>query len=415
MDYLDLDLNLSDEDLALKEAANKFAREVMRPAARELDRMTPEEVIADGSPTWDFLRQAYELGYHTILIPESYGGMDLTSLQQLIIFEELSWGSAGLAVQLAVASFPAFVASMVPEDEIIDNIIIPYCECRDGSIRGCWGITEPDHGSDTLVPGYPSFHDPGIPANCRARLDGDEWVISGQKSSWVSGGTIGTHCALYCQVDPSLGHAGGGIFVVPLDLPGVSKGKPLDKLGQRDLNQGEIFFDDVRIPASYLVAGPEAYEAMLEITLSSTTCLMGGLGAGIARAAFEESLAYAKERVQGGRKLIEYPNVRMKLFHMLRRVEAARQVTRAAYIYNQNTSTPAEEYSVFAKIQGTEAAYKNTHEAVQLFGGNGLAKEYLIEKLFRDARASLIEDGSNETLAIAAGHKIIETYPRFRD
>ena len=87
-------------------------------------------------------------------------------------------------------------------------------------------------------------------------------------------------------------------------------------------------------------------------------------------------------------------------------------MSRASYQYNQNTSTPAEEYSVMAKIQGTEAAFQNTHEAIQLFGGNGMAKEYLIEKLFRDARATLIEDGSNQTLAIAAGHKIIETYPR---
>jgi alkylation response protein AidB-like acyl-CoA dehydrogenase len=302
---------------------------------------------------------------------------------------------------------------MVPEDEIVENIIVPYCECRDGSIRGCWGITEPDHGSDTLVPGYPSFRDPEIRANCRVVLDGDEWVLNGQKSSWVSGGTIATHCALYCQVDPSMGHSGGGIFVVPLDLPGVSKGKPLNKLGQRDLNQGEIFFDNVRFPKSYLVAGPDAYEAMLEITLSATTALMGALGTGIARAAFEESLGYAKERVQGGRPLIEYTHIRMALFHMLRRVETSRLITRAAYVYNQNTSTPAEEYSVMAKIQGTEAGFKNTHEAIQIFGGNGMAKEYLIEKLFRDARATLIEDGSNQTLAIAGGHKIIETYPRY--
>ena len=184
-------------------------------------------------------------------------------------------------------------------------------------------------------------------------------------------------------------------------------------MGQRELNQGEIFFDEVRIPASYLIAGPEAYEAMLEISLSTSTCVMGALGTGIARAAFEETMAYARQRVQGGKPLVEYTHTRMRLFHMLRRVEAARQLTRAAYVYNQNTSTPAEEYSNFAKIQGTEAAFHNTHEAIQTFGGYGLTKEYLIEKLFRDARTSMIEDGSNDTLALAAGHKIMETYPRF--
>jgi alkylation response protein AidB-like acyl-CoA dehydrogenase len=413
MDFLELDLNLTDDDIALKKAAHKFAKEVMRPIAKELDDMTPEQVIAPDSPFWDFMRKAYELGYHAILIPSSYGGMDLTSLQQLIIFEELCWGSSGLAVQLAVASFPAFVASMLPEDDLVENIIVPYCECRDGSIRGCWGITEPDHGSDTLVPGYPSYRDPAIKANCVVTFDGDECVINGQKSSWVSGGTIATHCALYCQADPSMGHAGGALLVVPLDLPGVSKGKPLNKLGQRDLNQGEIFFDNVRVPKSYMVAGPEAYEAMVEITLSATTALMGALGTGIARAAFEEALSYAKGRVQGGKPLIEYTHIKMRLFHMLKRVETSRLISRAAYIYNQNTSTPVEEYSVMAKIHGTQAAFQNTHEAIQIFGGNGMAKEYLIEKLFRDARSTLIEDGSNDTLAIAAGHKIIETYPRY--
>ena len=199
-------------------------------------------------------------------------------------------GQCRASVLLAVAAFPAFVASMVPEDELIDKIIVPFCECTDASIRGCWGITEPDHGSDTLLPGYPSFCDPTIGANCRITSDGDSWIVNGQKSSWVSGGTIATHCALYCQVDPTAGHAGGGIFVVPLDLPGVSKGKPLNKLGQRDLNQGEIFFDNVRIPKSFMIAPPEAYESMLEITLSTTTALMGVLGAGIARAAFDEAL-----------------------------------------------------------------------------------------------------------------------------
>jgi alkylation response protein AidB-like acyl-CoA dehydrogenase len=102
----------------------------------------------------------------------------------------------------------------------------------------------------------------------------------------------------------------------------------------------------------------------------------------------------------------------MMLFNMLQRVEMARAMTRAAYLYNQNTSTPAEEYSIMAKIAGTEAACANTHDALMIFGGNGLSKEYLIEKLYRDARSTVIEDGSNHTLAIAAGHKIISTYPR---
>ena len=412
MDYLDLDLDLTEEDNELKRAAHRFAKEVMRPIAKKLDEMTPEQVIAEDSPFWEFMRKAYELGYHTILIPESYGGMNLTPKQQAIIYEELAWGSVGLTVAIGVASFPSFGASMVAEDTLIEKIIEPFCACRDASIVGCWGITEPDHGSDTVVPFYPSFRDPNIKAQCRAKLDGDEYVINGQKSAWVSCGTISTHCALFCQMDPSMGHAGGAIFAMPLDLSGVSKGAPLNKIGQRDLNQGEIFFDNVRVPKDYLIAGPESYEALLEIALSASTAFMGIFGSGIARAAFEEALEYAKNRVQGGKALVEYPNIQAKLFHMFTKVETARRFSRAAYIFNQNTSTPAEEYSNMAKVYGTQAAFDVCNDAIQIFGANGLTKEYLIEKLFRDARAMLIEDGSNDTLAIAAGHKLIHTYPR---
>jgi alkylation response protein AidB-like acyl-CoA dehydrogenase len=412
MNYLDLDLELTEEDIELKKATHRFAKEVMRPIAKKLDEMTPEEVIAKDSPFWDFMRKAYELGYHTILIPEPYGGMDLTSKQQAIIYEELAWGSVGLTVAIGVAAFPSFGASLVAEESLIEKIIEPFCACKDASIIGCWGITEPDHGSDTVLPFHPVFHDPNIKAQCRAKLDGDEYVISGQKSAWVSCGTVSTHCALFCQMDQSMGMAGGAIFAIPLDLPGVSKGAPLNKLGQRDLNQGEIFFDNVRVSKEYLIVGPEAYEAMLDITLSTTTAMMGIFAAGIARAALDETLEYARNRVQGGKKLIEYPNVQQKIFHMFSKVETTRLMARAAYIYNQNTSTPAEEYSNVAKVYGCQSAFEVCNDAIQIFGGNGLTKEYLIEKLFRDARAMLIEDGSNDTLAIGGGHKVIETYPR---
>jgi alkylation response protein AidB-like acyl-CoA dehydrogenase len=126
----------------------------------------------------------------------------------------------------------------------------------------------------------------------------------------------------------------------------------------------------------------------------------------------DETLEYAKNRVQGGKKLIDYPNVQQKLFHIFSKVETTRLMARAAYIYNQNTTTPAEEYSNVAKVYGCQSAFDVCNDAIQIFGGNGLTKEYLIEKLFRDSRAMLIEDGSNDTLAIGGGHKLIHTYPR---
>ncbi len=412
MQYVELDLGLSDEDLALKASANAFARDVMRPVSRQLDRMSPDEAIAPESPFWDFLRQAYELGYHKLPFPEAVGGPGLAPRQIQTIMEELAWGSFGLTLSLNT-SLDAAVA-MAGTEEHIEQFTIPYCECTDGSYIGCWAITEPGHGSDTVMPGYPTFRDPEIRADCKARLEGDEWVIKGQKSAWVSGGTIANRILLMCQIDESLGHAGSGMFVFTLDRPGVTKGKALDKIGARDLNQGEIFFDDVRVPREALVVGPDGYEAALEAHLSMTLPMVGTWSTGLARAAFEEALSYARERRQGGRPLAEHPTVQLKLFDMFRKVEASRQLCRAAFVYNW--SSPPErrliEYSMAAKTYATQAALEVTSDAIQIFGGIGLSRECVVEKLFRDARSTLICDGSNDILSLAGGHKVAGGYPR---
>jgi alkylation response protein AidB-like acyl-CoA dehydrogenase len=415
MDYFDVNLDLSDEDLALKAAAHKFAKEVMRPAAKELDQMTPEEAIAENSPLWSFLRQAYELGYHKMLLPDHVGGLALNPLQTNIVMEELGWGSFGLACQLAVSSFVALGAMYSNDEELIEQFTIPFCECTDGSIRGCWGGTEPDRGSDLLAMGEPIYYDPKVRCNCMAKREGDEWVINGQKAAWVSGGTISTHCMLHVQTDPSKGMAGFGVCLVPMDLPGVSKGKPLDKMGQRDLNQGELFFDDVRIPAKNMFVDPDFHEGIMEMLLTNANVWMSSWATGLARAAFEEAFSYCKERVQGGRLLMEHYSIKQRVFGMFARVETSRAIARAAANLNFNISPGFPEYSMTAKTTATENCLQNAHDAIQLLGGNGLTKEYLAEKLYRDARASLIEDGNNEILARHGGHKLFEYYPRNRD
>jgi alkylation response protein AidB-like acyl-CoA dehydrogenase len=411
MDYLDLNMNLSEEEIALKKETNKFAREVIRPLSIQLDRMTPDEAIAPESPFWDFMRKAYELGFHKITMPEEFGGAGLTPLQQALVMEELAWGSFGLTLGLNAGAH-ARAPLVFDNKDLIKEFTIPYCECTDGSNIGCWAITEPDHGSDTILIGCPSFRDPKITSQCQGRQDGDEWVIEGQKAAWVSGGTIANYCLLMCQIDPSMGHAGGGIFVLPLNLPGVTKGNPLDKIGTRDLNQGEIFFDEVRIPKKYMLAGPEQYENALEGYLCRTTTMVAVYSTGLARAGFEEALAYARKRVQGGKPLIEHPTVQRKLFDMFVKVESSRHLSRAAFVYNRTSKKPVLEYGIAAKTYATQSALEVTSDAVQIFGGIGISKDYLVEKLFRDARATLICDGSNDILEIAGGNIVALTYPR---
>ncbi len=412
MDYFDLNLELSKEDISIKMAAREFARKVMRPISLELDKMSAEEVVAKGSPFWDFMKKAYELDFHKVLIPEYYGGEGLSPLQIHLMYEEFSWASFGLAVELYVTAMPFVYTCMNGDEELIDTFVRPFCECRDGSITGCWAITEPEHGSDHAAVAEKFFTSEDCVGNVQARLDGDEWVISGQKSAWVSGATVATHAILHAQLDPSKGFAGNGVFILPLDKKGVSRGKPLEKIGQRDLNQGELYFDNVRIPKEWMMVAPDFYIPIFDLILSYPNMCMATWATGLARAAYEECLKYTKQRVQGGKLLKDHYAMRQRIFKLFSRTESNRLISRAVMEANFNISPPNVEYAIMAKTLCTENAFQNAHEAIQIWGGNGLTKEYVLEKLFRDARAALIEDGNNEALEAHGGHVIYETYPR---
>jgi alkylation response protein AidB-like acyl-CoA dehydrogenase len=177
----------------------------------------------------------------------------------------------------------------------------------------------------------------------------------------------------------------------------------LDKIGQRPLNQGEIFFDDVKIPKSWMIfPDPAVLASFREASLAQVNGGMGIVFAGLAKAAFDEALKYSKERIQGGKPIFEHQNIKLKLFNMFTMVESTRALTRRMALYNAANFPPSGPHAVAAKVLATESAFKVASEAIQIFGGNGLSKEYPVEKMFRDARASMIEDGVNETLALAA-------------
>jgi len=403
--------DLTDEQVALKENIHKFCRDVLRPASLELDKIAdPEDVIKKGSILWKTMKQAYELGYHASTIAEEYGGLGFGALETHILLEEMGWASSDFAIAIAVTSFPFATAANSMDDEIIKELVKPFVEDTEAKYVGCWAITEPEHGSDTLMVGTEEFADADIMCQTTAKLDGDEWVINGQKASWVSNGIIATHALTYLTIDPSLGMNGGGVAIIPLDLPGVSKGRSLDKIGQRALNQGEIIFEDVRIPQKYMLVGPEMYPMAMHMTLAGANGAMGAIFTGCARAAFEEALDYCKERKQGGKPIIEHQWIQQKLFEMFMKVESARALSRMAMIYNSETLPPAVELSISSKIHCTKTAFEVANDAVQLFGGYGLSKEYTIEKIFRDARASLVEDGCNEVLALAGAAAVIGKY-----
>jgi alkylation response protein AidB-like acyl-CoA dehydrogenase len=401
MPLVDIESNLTDQERMLQETAHKFAEDVMRPVGRQLDRLSdPADVIRKDSPLWDAMKQHRELGLE-FLDDEEAG---LTPLERArvraIIAEEMGWGDAGLAISFGVAGFHRMFARLSGRASLIER----YCNAERPEI-GCWAVTEPDHGSDSLAVSEPSFSDPKLRANCIARQDGDHFVIKGQKAAWVSNGSIATVATLFCTMDPSQGFKGGAICLVPLNLPGVSRGKPLDKIGQRALNQGEIFFDDVRVPADHLVIGKEAYSFAVESVLAMANASMGTIFVGLGRAALEHAVAYAHERVQGGVPIIQHQSVKARLFKMFAQVEAARALARRVMIYN-TTNPPLVQYSIASKVFSTNTAFEVASGALQIFGGNGLSREYPIEKLLRDGRASMIEDGCNDLLSLVGASKL---------
>jgi len=317
-----------------------------------------------------------------------------------ITSEEMGWGDSGLAISLGVANFHKTFAMMSGRPALIDRFV------RGGQDEiGCWAVTEPDHGSDSLTFTEPHFSDSAIRANCIATRDGDDYIIRGQKSGWVSNGTMATVAALFCTIDPSQGFKGGGVAVVPLDLPGVSRGKPTNKLGQRALNQGEIFFDEVRIPAEYMVVGSDAYGAVVEQILTGANASMGTIFVGVGRAALEHAVEYAKTRVQGGVPIIQHQSVKARLFKMFVQVEAARSLSRRVAHYNA-TNPPLIQYSIASKVNSTNTAFEVASQAIQIFGGNGLTRDFPVEKLMRDARASMIEDGCNDLLSLVGASRL---------
>ncbi len=398
-----LDTGLSAEDREVVALAHRFAAEALRPAGEQLDKLAdPSEVIAPGSLLWEVLDKYEKTGLGDLFTLGASAGDDAVARARLsaAVNEELCWGDVGLAISCGMTRFATPWIQMSGNRELIAK----YCAPGVRTI-GCWALTEPDHGSDTVGFTFDSFRDPAIKANCVARRDGDGYVISGQKSGWVSMGSIADVIALFCTVDPGRGHSGGAVFVVPSDLPGVERPKPTNKLGQRPLNQGEIFFNDVRVPADFMVIGPEAYPMALEGMLTQGNVGMAGMFVGVARAAYELALDYARQRVQGGRPIIEHQSVQARLFDMFRKVEAARALARRVAEHLAVAPLPFQ-YAVAAKTFVTETAFDVSSAALQIFGGNGLTRDYPIEKIMRDARASMIEDGCNEVLSLVAARRL---------
>jgi acyl-CoA dehydrogenase len=404
-----LEADLSEEEAAIQDVVHCFAEEVMRPIGAKLDEMSPEEVIAPDSPLWDYQKQLHESG---ILDLETIATMDKTEKSRLIpiIFEELGWGDSGLTIFTLATAFPAFQAYATGDPELIETF---------GSRIGCWLGTQPDRGSDLVdadgqeVAAGQKQSRP----NLSARVDGDEVIINGQSSAWITGGPVAQTALAYLPCDYGDGiYAENGTqhqiaILIDLEQPGVSKGKCLNKMGQRPLPQGEIFFDDVRVPMRNVLS-KDSEDALGSFygALTFGNMEMAATFTGVARAAFDHALAYVHERKQGGTAIINHQSVRMRVFDLWRKVEACRGLAQRVFDYNYSANGPHLLGSITSKTFVTNTAFEVASDALQLFGGNGLTKEYPIEKIMRDARAAMIEDGENNILSLKGAGWLSEAY-----
>jgi len=394
-----LESGLSEEELAIQDVCHRFAAEVMRPIGKKLDQMSPEEVIADDSPLQDYLTQIREAGIVDLQNLGSMGDREKSRLLP-IIFEELGWGDSGLAIATLASSIPAFSAYTTGDPELIEQF---------GSVPGCWLGTQPDRGSDVVDIDATEVR-PGqqqTKGNLLARLDGDNYVIDGQSSAWVSYGPLAKTAMAYIPCDYGKGvytESGSGLnhvgILIPLDLTGVSRGKPLDKVGQRPLPQGEIFFDNVVVPKKYAIATEDQGIVQLIATLTFANMEMAATFTGVARSAFEIALEYVHQRNQGGTEIINHQSVQLRTFDLWQKVETSRALMQRVFDFNYGQHGPHLLASITAKTYVTRTAFEVASEALQLLGGNGLTRDYPIEKIMRDARASMIEDGENNILNI---------------
>ncbi len=407
MKPLEMGVALDAEQKAMVETAGKFALEVMRPAGMELDRLTPGAVVDRDSVLWTVYRKYHELGFHKLIIPKALGGLEIDPLTWTLIVEQLGYGDAGLCESLACSLVPFLLAAAFGTGEM-HELVREYCSDTEARMVGCFAFTEPDHGSDWVLAAQPGFDTPEIVPSVRAQREGEDYIISGQKSAFISNGPIATHALLMVCLDKSRGMRGTGIALLPLDLPGVSRGKPLDKLGLRSYAQGALIFDEVRIPEKWmLISDPEQGFQTQQWILTPAGELLSAVNTGLAQAAFDEALKYARTRIQGGKPIIAHQSISLKLFKMLTMIESARSYARRVALHNAANPPGSAMHALSSKVYCTETAFSVASEALQIFGGYGLGKEYPIEKMFRDARAGMIGE-ENNALSLAGASFLSE-------
>ncbi len=379
-----MDFALTEEQEFFKKMITDTVDRMIVPKAREIDEK-------DEFP-WDLWREFGKLGYLGLRYPEEIGGMDADPVTAMIFYEQIARGSVGFAQSVIMnILMGTYFIYRFGSDEIKKRCLYPAMK---GEKIGTMCFTEDQSGSDLSA------------TRTTARKDGKEWVINGTKM-WITNGPIADMATVLATTDFSLGAKGLNFFLVEKGTPGFSAGQVLDKLGCRGTVTGELVFDNVRVPEENLLGKElnKGVEYLSEI-LDEVRVMTGAMALGIAQAAFDEGLEYAKKRVAFGKPIGTYQTIRAKLADMATEMEASRlMVYYAAWRIREKLSSRKE--AAMAKMFATETCCTVVDEVTRIWGANGFAHEYNPQRHFRDARFLLYGGGTHEVIKDFLGRMIV--------
>ncbi len=371
----------------IQETARRFADAVIRPAAEALDREErfPRDIYA----------QMGELGLFGIMVPDDGGGAGLDALAYAIVMEELSRGYASVADQCGLVELIGTLLvrygskaqrGRLLRDMLRAETLVAYC------------ISEAEAGSDVA----------GVKTT--AVRDGGGWVLNGGKL-WIHNAPVADVGFVLARTDPAAGHRGMSIFIVDLNAPGVARGPKEHKMGQRASQVGALTFDDVRLDADALLGTEGRGFHMMMSVLEKGRVGIAALAVGIAQAGLEAALAYAKERRQFGKPIIDNQGLQWILADMATQTSAARElVYRAALL--MDAGEPANAACSMAKCFAGDVAVAQTANAVQVFGGSGYIRGFEVERLYRDAKITQIYEGTQQIQRTIIARELIKNGAR---
>lgn len=382
-----VEFDLTEEQRLFQKTAHDFAAKVLRPVALACD--------AQGHYPEDLIRKGHEAGLIGFRYPEEYGGAGVEDqISWAIVREELSWGCAGLTIAMLASNLAATPILHMGSPEQKKKYLSMLCD-PEKSVLAAMAMTEPNSGSDVTS------------ISTSARKVGDHYILNGRKT-FITNGGIADITVVYGRMEGTRGMEGMTAFIINGRPAGFSMGKKEEKMGIKASHTAELILEDVEVHEEDRL-GPEGQAFLMSMRMFDESRIMvAALAIGIARAAMEIAVEYAGQRSQFGKPISHFEGVSFQLADMAMNIDAARLLTwRAAWLATQGKKMTKE--SAMAKCFATEMSNRVTDQAIQILGGYGYMTEYLVEKLYRDARVFRIFEGTSEIMRLIIARELYKS------